>query len=85
MTDQDVLVGKLRYAFPNVTVAKTQLEFDNIIKSPNVRTKTSEGEVVLGLTLDGKIYLNPSSKSLNTPIHEFGHIWFDFLRSKESG
>jgi len=85
MTDQDVLVGKLRYAFPSVTVAKTQLEFDNIIKSPNVRTKTSKGEVVLGLTLDGKIYLNPSSKSLNTPIHEFGHIWFDFLRSKESG
>ena len=85
MTDQDVLVGQLRNALPQVTVAKSQTEFDNIISEPEVRTKVSDGEVVLGLTRDGKIYLNPKSKSLNTPIHEFGHIWTDYLRSPQSG
>ncbi|MDB4028157.1 hypothetical protein N9459_03135, partial [Flavobacteriaceae bacterium] len=84
MTDQDVLVGKLKFAFPDVTVADSQAEFDSIINDPEVRTKVSDDEVILGLTKEGKIYLNPKSQSLNTPIHEFGHIWFDFLKSPEA-
>ena len=41
--------------------------------------------MILGLTKDGKVFLNPEAATLNTPIHEFGHIWIDFLRSKASG
>lgn len=83
--DMNLLIGKLRFAFPSVSVSTTQEEFDNIINSPDVRTSVSNGKVILGLTKDGKIYINPEMSSLNTPIHEFGHIWIDFLRSESSG
>jgi len=85
MSDLDILIGKLKFAFPGVTVVKTPEEFNNILSQPGVRTKISEGKIILGLTTDGKIYLNPESKSLATPIHEYGHIWIDYLRSKQSG
>jgi len=83
--DLNLLIGKLRFAFPSVSVSTTQEEFNNIINSPDVRTETSNGKIILGVTKDGKIYLNPEMASLQTPIHEFGHIWIDFLRSDESG
>tara|TARA_R100000935_G_C2840413_1_gene170695 strand:+ start:1111 stop:8316 length:7206 start_codon:yes stop_codon:yes gene_type:complete len=85
MTPIDVLIGKLKFAFPGVSVTTTTEEFNNILSQPGVRTKESNGRVILGLTTDGKIYLNPEVQSLATPIHEFGHIWLDFLRSKDSG
>lgn len=85
ISDINLLIGKIRFAFPSVSVSTTQQEFDNIINSPDVRTQVSNGKIILGLTKDGKIYLNPAMSSLQTPIHEFGHIWIDFLRSKDSG
>jgi len=85
MTDMKILLGKLRFAFPNVGVLTTKQDFDAILKQPGVRTKMSEGKVILGLTIDGKVYINPETSSLATPIHEFGHIWIDFLRSKQGG
>ena len=84
-TDVDILAAKLRFAFPDVTVSRTQEEFDNVLNQEGVRTQKSGGVTILGLTKDGKIYLNPNSDSLATPIHEFGHVWIDFLRSKASG
>jgi len=83
--DLNLLIGKLRFAFPSVSVSTTQEEFNNIVNSPDVRTQVSNGKIILGVTKDGKIYLNPEMASLKTPIHEFGHIWIDFLRSDESG
>jgi hypothetical protein len=85
MSDIQILAGKLRFAFPGVSVSNTVQEFNNIINQEGVRTKESNGKVILGLTKDGKIFLNPEAATLNTPIHEFGHIWIDFLRSKASG
>lgn len=85
MTDLDVLIGKLRFAFPSVQVAKTPEEFNSIINRDDVRKRISNGKTILGVTVDGKIYLNPDYQSLNTPIHEFGHIWIDFLKSEASG
>jgi len=85
MSPLDILIGKLKFAFPNVSVTTNIEEFNNILSQPGVRTKESKGRVILGLTTDGKIYLNPEVQSLGTPIHEFGHIWLDFLRSKDSG
>ena len=84
-SDVDILAAKLRFAFPDVTVSRTKEEFDRVLQEEGVRTKESEGKIILGMTKDGKIYLNPESDSLATPIHEFGHIWIDFLRSKASG
>jgi hypothetical protein len=83
--DIELLSAKLRFAFPDVTVSNSKDEFDRVLQEEGVRTKESEGKVILGMTKDGKIYLNPESDSLATPIHEFGHIWIDFLRSNASG
>lgn len=84
-SDVDNLVGMLRLAFPQVSVATTQEEFDAILESPGVRTRETKGRTILGITMDGKIYLNPNYQSLATPIHEFGHVWIDYLRSDVSG
>ena len=81
----DILIGKLKFAFPSVNVATSQVEFDAILNQPGVRTQESNGKTILGLTKDGKIFINPAFDSLATPIHEFGHIWTDFLRSDASG
>jgi len=83
--DLNLLIGKLRFAFPNVSVATTQEEFDEILKDETVRKRVKEGKVIYGVTKNGKIYINPSERSLATPIHEFGHIWIDYLRSDASG
>ena len=85
MTDIQVLAAKFRFAFPGVTVVSSKAEFDAMLKQPGIRTKVSEGKIILGMTTDGKVFLNPESSSLGTPIHEFGHVWIDFLRSKASG
>jgi hypothetical protein len=85
MTDLQILLGKLKFAFPDVAVATTIEEFNEVLQQPGVRTKVSEGKVILGMTKDGKIFLNPERESLATPIHEYGHIWIDYLRSKVSG
>ncbi len=85
MSDIDLLSAKLRFAFPMVSVSNTTQQFNSIINQEGVRTKVSKGKTILGMTKDGKVFLNPDQASLGTPIHEFGHIWIDFLRSKSSG
>ena len=85
MSDVDVLAAKFRFAFPGVTVVNTKAEYEAALKEPGVRTKISNGKTILGMTKDGKVFLNPDQASLGTPIHEFGHIWIDFLRSAASG
>lgn len=84
MTDLKILIGKLRFAFPEVSVATTQEEFDNFLNKEGIRTREKEGNIIYGVTKDGRIFLNPSQQTLRTPIHEFGHIWIDFLRSPAS-
>jgi hypothetical protein len=44
-----------------------------------------EGLPILGITKDNKIYINPDQRVINTPIHEFGHIWTDMLRVDKKG
>ncbi len=79
------LIGLMRLTFPSVQAYTSQAEFDNVLKEEGVREHLVDGVPVLGLTKDGKIYINPSQPSINTPIHEFGHIWTDMLRSSKKG
>jgi hypothetical protein len=85
MSDLKVLIGKLRFAFPEVSVATTQEEFDNFLEQEGIRAREKDGKVIYGVTKDGRIFLNPTEQTLRTPIHEFGHIWIDYLRSTASG
>jgi len=79
------LIGLMRLTFPSVQAYTSQAEFDNVLQEEGVREHLVDGVPVLGLTKDGKIYINPSQPSINTPIHEFGHIWTDMLRSSPEG
>ena len=83
--DLDLLIGKLRFAFPEVSVTTTEQEFNDFLDQEGVRTRESDGTIIYGVTKDGRIFLNPNFDTLRTPIHEFGHIWIDYLRSKQSG
>jgi hypothetical protein len=84
MTDLQKLLGKLRLAFPSVTVVDTQEEFENTLNNPEVKQFVKDGEVVYGFTKDGKVYLNPKLANSNTAIHEFAHVWMNFLKENNS-
>jgi len=79
------LIGLMRLTFPSVQAYTSQAEFDNIIQQEDVREHIVDGVPILGLTKDGKVYINPAQSSINTPIHEFGHIWTDMLRATDDG
>ena len=85
ITDMDMLIGKLRFAFPEVSVSNTEEEWISFTNQEGIRTREKNGEVIYGVTKEGRIFLNPQFDSLRTPIHEFGHIWIDYLRSSASG
>jgi hypothetical protein len=85
IADLDLLIGKLRFAFPEVSVTTTEQEFNDFLDQEGVRTRESDGTIIYGVTKEGKIFLNPNFDTLRTPIHEFGHIWIDYLRSAQSG
>ena len=80
MTELQKLLGKLKLAFPSVTIVETQQEFDKALENPEVKKFVKDGEVVYGFTKDGKIFLNPKKANSNTAIHEFSHIWMNFLK-----
>jgi hypothetical protein len=79
-------VERLSKAFPTVSVATSQEEFDSMIdeiKSGEVGGKqlVLKNQKVYGAVYNGKLYLNPSLENYNTPIHEFGHIWLNVAKS----
>lgn len=80
MTELQKLLGKLKLAFPSVTVVDTQEEFLKELENPNVKRFVKDGDVVYGFTKDGKVFLNPEKANSNTAIHEYSHIWTGFLK-----
>ena len=80
------LVKLLSKAFPGVKVFDNIEAFEQNINQPGVvKRQTKEGYIAYGAKGDGSIYLNPDDKTLSLPIHEFGHMFVDYLKSKRSG
>ena len=75
------LIGFMNVAFPSVRFMSDADSWNDIINSENVQKHIVNGETIYGLTTNGDIYLNPDFKDLNTPIHEMGHIWVDFIQT----
>lgn len=57
--------------------------------TPELKTQVAEGQPmfmrdpkgkVLGFVYEGKIYIDPRTASPTTPIHEFGHIWNQYMK-----
>ena len=82
------LMGKLKLSFPDVTVIDSKQEFDEKIGDPEIKKFVKNGESVYGFTLtdDGnvKVFLNPDYKSTKLALHEYGHVWMDFLRKNNN-
>ena len=75
------LTSFLNKSFPGVTIFTDQTTFDRVVTSEGVKQYIKGGDVVYGLTMNGEIYLNPKFQDYNTPIHEMGHIWVDFIEA----
>ena len=57
--------------------------------TPELKTQVAEGQPmfmrdpkgkVLGFVYEGKIYIDPRTASPTTPIHEFGHMWNQYMK-----
>ena len=72
--NSDVLVNNFMLFSP----AQIKSATDNIgtfdVGDEDIRYMRPNG-TVLGFVKGNTIYLNPDEVSLNTPIHEFGHLW----------
>ena len=80
------LVELLSKAFPGVKVFDNVEAFEKNINQPGVvKRQTKDGYIAYGAKGDGSIYLNPDDKTLTLPLHEFGHMFIDYLKSKRSG
>lgn len=73
------LIGFLQLSFPNTQFFTDKESWKDIMNSDGVKKYLKKGDVVYGLTMDGKIYLNPNFSNFNTPIHETGHLWVDMI------
>jgi hypothetical protein len=84
-TELDMVIGAMRLAFPSVQVTSNRVEFQRVINDSSTRVRESNGMKIYGVTANGIIYLNPDIANITTAIHEFGHIWIDYLKTSEKG
>lgn len=43
---------------------------------------TTKGEVYGFTTPDGKVYIDPEKINMNTPVHEYGHLWIGWVKTQ---
>jgi len=90
MSNAQKLSAWINKSFPSVIMSTDAETFANVLKSDGVRVQLKGDEVVYGVTVDGDIYINPDvhnsdSALFNTTIHEFGHVWLNFLETTAEG
>ena len=84
------LANFLNNSFPGVTISTDKVSFDNVMAQVGTEMYMRGDQVIYGVTVDGDIYINPDvhnseSAMFNTTIHEFGHVWTDYLQTSEKG
>ena len=80
MDNMKELMGVLKLSFPDVSVFDTQYEFEKGLLENNVRMYNKGGKDIYGFTTGNKIFLNPKHINEGVLLHEYGHVWQDFLR-----
>lgn len=78
---QQSIIEKLKQAFPNIEIVEDETQLNEVLAKSGARQMNNNG-VVYGAIYNGRIYLNPTAIRLDTPIHEFGHIWLDIAKNK---
>ena len=68
-------IERLKAAFPNITVVTDP----ELIKDALHKLRIKDAPA--GFTHEGKVYIDMELAGIDTPIHEFGHIWSSFLKA----
>jgi ribosomal protein S18 acetylase RimI-like enzyme len=84
------LANFLSLSFPSVTVSTDKVSFNNVMSQVGTEAYMVGDQIIYGVTVDGDIYINPDvhnteSSLFNTTIHEFGHVWTDYLQTSKKG
>lgn len=70
-------LNRLSKAFPGITMVTDVATIDQVKKELNLT-----GDV-LGFEYQGKVYVDPRVARPTTPIHEFGHIWNNWMKAND--
>ena len=76
----DNVVSAIKKAWPNTPVKADNASWNKAYAS--IRNKPRG--VLKGMVLGGTIYLNPQAVTMDTPIHEFAHVWASQLRRENT-
>ena len=76
----DIDVAKIRKDAENAIAKDRNIREQRVYHGSGVRFfRTSNGEAY-GFTVGGKIYIDPSIATAETPIHEYAHLWATAMR-----
>ena len=80
----------LQRSFPDTNMIVDTDTFNGVMQRDGVKKYLKGGDVIYGVTLDGKIFINPdvhetSSALFNTAIHEMGHVWTKYIQQTPKG
>jgi hypothetical protein len=80
-TQYEKFVSLVSRSFPNIEVVTDEKEFNKLASNLNAKKLATKNQNIYGAVYNGKLYLNPSLENYNTPIHEFGHIWLNVVKT----
>ena len=80
----------LQRSFPDTNMIVDTDTFNGVMQRDGVKKYLKSGDVIYGVTVDGKIFINPdvhetSSALFNTAIHEMGHVWTNYIQQTPKG
>jgi len=73
-------INRAQKAFPNVKITTDVAEIDEAKALMTAAGKMERGAMPLGFVLNGKVYIDPRVATVETPMHEFGHIWNTYTK-----
>ena len=64
-----------------IEVVTDKNEFDAIISEKADGKKMTQGSKIYGFSYQGKIYLNSEIATSETPLHEYTHLWDNYIQN----
>lgn len=70
-------IERLKTAFPGIEVVTDPEAIKDVLHKLKIK------DAPAGFTYEGKVYIDMDMAGIDTPIHEFGHIWSTFLKANK--
>ena len=80
MDNMKKLMGLLKITFPDVDLVDNAADFEAALNQPDVKSYIKKGDVIYGFVQGKKIFVNPKYADSKVVLHEYGHVWLDFLK-----